>query len=71
MRINRSLGPAVNILAIFSNANILIKNKRIKRYHIKSIACPLLISINIVILTKKRKNKKEGNDQTGIQANKP
>ena len=41
-----SLGSVVNILAIFSNANIL-KNKRIKRYHIKGIGCPLLISINI------------------------
>ena len=41
-----SLGPVVNILAIFSNANIL-KNKRIKIYHIKGIGCPLLISINI------------------------
>ena len=41
-----SLGPVVNILAIFSNANIL-KNKRIKIYHIKGIDCPLLISINI------------------------
>ena len=43
-----SLGPVVNILAIFSNANIL-KNKRIDIYHIKGIGCPLLISINIVI----------------------
>ena len=43
-----SLGPVVNILAIFSNANNL-KNKRIKIYHIKGIGCPLLISINIVI----------------------
>ena len=43
-----SLGPVVNILAIFSIANIL-KNKRIKIYHIKGIGCPLLISINIVI----------------------
>ena len=42
-----SLGPVVNILAIFSNANIL-KNK-IKIYHIKGIGCPLLISINIDI----------------------
>ena len=41
-----SLGPVVNILAIFSNANIL-KNKIIKRYHIKGIGCQLLISINI------------------------
>ena len=41
-----SLGPVVNILAIFSNANIL-KNKRIKIYQIKGIGCPLLISINI------------------------
>ena len=36
-----SLGPVVNILAIFSNANILKKN-------IKGIGCPLLISINII-----------------------
>ena len=41
-----SLGPVINILAIFSNANIL-KSKRIKIYHIKGIGCPLLISINI------------------------
>ena len=41
-----SLGPVLSILAIFSNANIL-KIKRIKRYHIKGIGCPLLISINI------------------------
>ena len=61
-----SLGPVVNILAIFSNANIL-KNKRIKIYHIKGIGCPLLISINI--FTKERKNKKRRkNDQTGTQA---
>ena len=47
-----SLGPVVNILAIFSNANIadiLKKNKRIKRYHIKGIGCPLLNLIDIVI----------------------
>ena len=43
-----SLGPVDNILAIFSNANIL-KIKRIKRYHIKDVGCQLLISINIVI----------------------
>ena len=43
-RDSTSLGPVVNILAIFSNANIL-KNKRIKIYHIKGIGCPLLISI--------------------------
>ena len=43
-----SLGLVFNILAIFSNANIL-KNKRIKKYHIKGIGCPSLISINIVI----------------------
>ena len=53
-----SLGPVVNILAIFSNAYIL-KNKIIKRYHIKGIGCPLVISINIDILTRKRKHKKE------------
>ena len=28
-------------------------------YHIKGIGCPLLISINIDILTNERKNKKE------------
>ena len=39
-----SLGSVVNILAIFSNANIL-KNKRIKICHINGIGCPLLISI--------------------------
>ena len=38
------LGPVVNILAIFSNANTLT-NMRIKRYHIKGNGCPLLISI--------------------------
>ena len=32
-----SLGPVVNILAIFSNTDIQKKNKRIKRYHIKGI----------------------------------
>ena len=47
--VSSSLGPVVNILEIFSNANILKKNKRIKIYHIKGIGCPLLISINIVI----------------------
>ena len=44
-----SLGPVVNILTIFSNANILKKNKRTKRCHIKGIGCPLVISINIDI----------------------
>ena len=64
-----SLGPAVNILAIVSNANIL-KNKRIKIYHIKGIDCQLLISMSF--LTKERKNKKEEeNDQTGTQAKNP
>ena len=43
-----SLGPVLNILAIFSNANFL-KNKKIKIYHIKGIGCPLFISINIAI----------------------
>ena len=64
-----SLGPVVNILAIFSNANIL-KNKRIRIYHIKGSGCPLLISINIdPFLTKERKNKKRRKkDQTGTQA---
>ena len=42
------LGPVVNIMTIFSNANIL-KNKRTKRCHIKGIGCPLVISINIDI----------------------
>ena len=59
-----SLGPVVNILAIFSNANIL-KNKRIKIYHIKGIGCPLLISINIDIFdqgTEKIKKKKKWSD---------
>ena len=46
LKSDSSLGPVVNILAIFSIANIL-KNKRIKIYHIKGIGCPLLISINI------------------------
>ena len=41
-----SLGPVVNNMAIFSNANIS-KNERMKIYHIKGIVCPLLISINI------------------------
>ena len=54
-----SLGPVVNILAIFSNAYILKKNKRIKIFHIKGIGCSLLISINVSFLTKERKNKKE------------
>ena len=52
-----SLGPVVNILAIFSNANVL-KNKRIKRYHVKGIGCPLLISINIDQETEKKIKKK-------------
>ena len=38
-----SLGTVVNVLTTFSNANIL------KKYNIKGIDCPLLISINIVI----------------------
>ena len=42
-----SLGPVVNILTIFSNANIL------KKYNIKGIGCPLLISINIDQVTEK------------------
>ena len=46
------MGSVVNILAIFSSANIL-KNKSIKRYHIIGIGCPLLISINIVIFDQK------------------
>ena len=60
-----SLGPVVNILAIFSNANVL-KNKRIKRYHVKGIGCPLLISINIDQETEKKNKQK--NDPTGTQA---
>ena len=43
-RVKDSLGPVVNILAIFSNANIL-KKIREKKY----TGCPLLISTNIVI----------------------
>ena len=57
-----SLGPVVNILAIFSNANIaniLKNNKRIKRYYIKGIGCPLLILIDIVIFDQETENKKE------------
>ena len=52
------MGPVVNILAIFSNAYILTnyENKNIPH---RGIGCPLLISINIVILTKERKNKKK------------
>ena len=42
----------------YSNANIL-KNKRIKRYHIRGIGCPLLISINIDQETEKIKKKKK------------
>ena len=38
---------------------ILEKNKRIKRYHIKGIGCPLLISINIVIFDQETENEKE------------
>ena len=41
-----SLGSVVNILVIFSNANILKKLEN-KIYQIKGIGCPLLISINI------------------------
>ena len=57
-----SLGPVVNILTIFSNANILKKNKRIKRCHIKGIGWPLVISIKIDIFdqeTEKIKKKKK------------
>ena len=46
-----SLGPVINILAIFSYANIL------KKYHIKGIGSPL--SILVAFLTKKQKNKKD------------
>ena len=63
-----SLGPVVNILAIFSNANILKKYRK-KIYHIKGISCPLLISINIDIFDQgTEKIKKKKNDQTGTQA---
>ena len=63
-----SLGPVVNILAIFSNANIL-KDTRIQIYHIKGVGCPLLFSF-MSFLTKERKNKKRGKiDQTGTQTN--
>ena len=43
-----SLGPVVNILAIFFYANIL-KIMRIKRHSIKGVGSPLLVSVNIVI----------------------
>ena len=56
--VNVSLGPVVNMLAIFSNANTL-KNKRIKIYHIKGIGCPLLISIIFDQGTEKIKKKKK------------
>ena len=52
-----SLGPVVNILAIISNANVL-KNMKIKRYCIKGIGCPLLISTYIVIFDQETENKK-------------
>ena len=58
-QVRLSLGPVVNILAIFSNAdiaNILKKNKRIKRYHIKGIGCPLLI---LSFFTNKRKKEEK------------
>ena len=42
-----SQGPVVNILTIFSNANIL------KKKNIKGNGCPLLISINIDQVTEK------------------
>ena len=42
-----SLGPVVNILALFSNANIL-KFKKIKGYQIKGFGFLLLISVKIV-----------------------
>ena len=59
-----SLGPVVNIVAIFSKAYAILsyayilKLKRIKRYHVKGIGSMLLILINMSFLTKKRKNKK-------------
>ena len=53
-----SLGPVIIILAIFSYVYIL-RIKRIKRYHIKGIGSPLLISVNIDIKANKRKHKKE------------
>ena len=46
-RLSDSLGPVVNILTIFSNANIL------KKYNIKGIVCPLLISITLGQVTEK------------------
>ena len=70
-----SLGPVVNIVALFfsSNANI-VKIKRIKRYHIKGtltgaciiIGSSLLSSINIDIFTKERKNKR-GENMIGLE----
>ena len=68
-QVRLSLGPVVNILAIFSNANIanILKNKRIKRNHIKGIGYPLLILIDIIILTKKRKKNKKEEKMTRLE----
>ena len=40
---------------------------KIKRYHIKGIECPLLISINIDIFDQETEKRRK-NDQTGNQA---
>ena len=53
-QISSGLGPGVNILAIFTYAYIL-KNKRIKRYHIKGTGCPLLF---ILIFDQESEEKK-------------
>ena len=53
----RSMGPVVNTLAIFSNANIL-KNKIIKIISHQRYRLSVMISINVAFLTKERKNKK-------------
>ena len=61
-----SLGPVVNILAIFSNANIL-KNKRIKnithqRYRLS------VIDFDVIFDQGTENKKRRKNDQTGTQA---
>ena len=67
-RIRYSLCPVVNILAIFSNANIL-KNKRIKYTTSKVSVVRYSFRLILSFLTKERSNKKEEkNDQTGTQA---
>ena len=45
----------------------ILKIKRIKRYHIKGIGSPLLISIN-VIFDQETEKKEKKNDQTGTLA---